>query len=154
MTKRYVVVIAMLLALALPLASAASADEISGSGTIWVKGAGLTILRGTGGIQIEGHGMGLVWVKGAEHLQATGEGHRWEIPETGATVFWGWSGSISASGHQMNVWMTGGSIEFTASGTGKVYLRGRGTYALNGHEGAWSSAGDTLPLNDSSTESQ
>ena len=41
MTKRSVVVIAMLLALVLPLASTASADEISGSGTISDKGAGL-----------------------------------------------------------------------------------------------------------------
>ena len=41
MTKRSVVVIAMLLALVLLLASAASADELSGSGTISAQGAGL-----------------------------------------------------------------------------------------------------------------
>ena len=41
MTKTSVVVIAMLLALVLPLASTASADEISGGGTISAQGAGL-----------------------------------------------------------------------------------------------------------------
>ena len=40
----------------------------------------------------------------------------------------------------------GGLIEFTASATGKVYLRGRGTYELNGHEGEWNPMGEVLPI--------
>jgi hypothetical protein len=140
------VVVAVVAVLALLLTSTVSAEEISGTGTISARGAGLAILRGTGEVEIEGHGVGMVWVKGAETLEASGEGYRWEVPETGATVFLGWSGSIYASGHEMTVWMVGGLIEFTASGTGKVYLRGRGTYVLNGHEGAWSPMGEVLQL--------
>ena len=146
MKKRSMIVLAALLVLALLLTSTVSAEEISGTGTIWAKGAGLAILRGTGEVDIQGHGVGIVWVKDAETIEASGEGYRWEVPETGATVFLGWSGAIYASGHEMTVWMAGGLIEFTASGTGKVYLRGRGTYVLNGHAGAWNPMGEVLQL--------
>jgi hypothetical protein len=146
MKKRTSVIMALLLALALSLAPAAGAEEFSGRGTISARGAGLAIIRGTGQVEIEGHGVGIVWVKDAERLDASGDGYRWEIPETGTTVFLGWSGSIHTSGHDMTIWMAGGLIEFTASGQGKVYLRGRGTYVLNGHEGAWNPMGELLQL--------
>jgi len=146
MKRRTIVIMALLLALALSLASTASAEEIGGRGTISARGAGLAIIRGTGEVEIEGHGVGIVWVKDAERLEASGDGYRWEVPETGAPVFLGWSGSIHPSGHGMTVWMAGGLIEFTASGTGKVYLRGRGTYVLNGHEGTWNPMGELLRL--------
>jgi hypothetical protein len=64
----------------------------------------------------------------------------------GATVIWGWSGRICASGDDMNVWMRGGLIEFTASGTGWLYLRGHGRYEVNGHEGSWGPTGELLSL--------
>ena len=146
MKKRGIVLIALLLALTLPLTSAASADEFSGTGTIWAQGAGLALLRGSGEVEIQGHGVGIVWVKDAETLEASGEGHRWEIEETGATVFCGWSGTIYASGHNVTVWMAGGLIEFTASGTGRVYLQGHGSYEINGHQGIWSPMGEVLRL--------
>jgi hypothetical protein len=144
--RKTIVLVGLTVALTLLMASTVSAKEISGTGTISADGAGLAILRGTGEVDIQGHGVGIVWVKSAETLEASGEGYRWEIPETGATVFLGWSGSVYASGHEMTVWMAGGLIEFTASGTGKVYLRGRGTYVLNGHEGEWSPMGELLQL--------
>jgi hypothetical protein len=146
MKRRSIVVVGMVIALVLLMTSTVSAEEISGTGTLSARGAGLAIVRGTGEVQVDGHGVGIVWVKDAETLEASGEGYRWEIPETGATVFLGWTGSIYASGHEMTVWMAGGLIEFTASGTGKVYLRGRGTYELNGHEGEWNPMGQVLQL--------
>ncbi len=144
--KRTTLLLAAVVALSLPLALTASAEEISGTGTIWAKGAGLAVLRGHGEIEIEGHGVGVVWVKDAEMLQASGRGHKWEAPSSNATVFWGWSGTIHTSGDRITVWITGGMIEFTASGTGKVYLRGRGRYKVNGHEGLWSPGGEVLRL--------
>lgn len=146
MKKRTTLLLAVVVALSLPLASSASAEEITGTGTIWAKDAGLAVLRGHGEIDIEAHGVGVVWVKDAERLEASGRGHRWTVPGSGATVFWGWSGTIHASGDRITVWMTGGVIEFTASGTGKVYLRGRGRYEVNGHEGLWSPGGEVLRL--------
>ncbi len=104
MKKRTIILVAMLLALSLSLASTASADEISGTGTIWAKGVGLAILRGDGEINIQGHGVGIIWIKNAETLDATGHGHRWEA-RGGATVFWGWWGKIQASGDNITVWM-------------------------------------------------
>ena len=107
MKRRSIVVAGVAIALALLLTSTASAEEISGTGTLSARGAGLAILRGTGDVQVAGHGVGIVWVKDAETLEASGEGYRWEVPETGATVFLGWTGSICASGHEMTVWMAG-----------------------------------------------
>jgi hypothetical protein len=144
--KRGVLVIVTLLALALLVAPVASAGEFTGSGTMSARGVGLVVLRGSGRVEIDGHGAGLVWVKGAETLDASGEGHRWEIPERGSTVFVGWSGTVLASGHGMTVWVAGGLVEFTATGTGTVYLRGHGTYVLNHRAAEWSSTGSTLGL--------
>jgi hypothetical protein len=146
MKKRSIIVAAPLIALVVTITATASAEEIGGRGTIWAEGLGLAILRGSGEVQIQSHGAGLVWVKDAESLEATGEGHKWEIPETKATVLAGWSGTIRISGHNMTIWMVGGVIEFTASGAGRVYLRGRGTYEINGSQGVWSSMGEILPL--------
>jgi hypothetical protein len=146
MKKRNVVLMVLLLTLTLPLASTASADQFSGTGTIWAQGAGLAFLRGSGEVEIQGHGVGIVWVKDAETLEAAGEGHRWEIAATGATVFSGWSGTIHVSGHNVTVWMAGGLIEFTASGTGKVYLQGHGSYEIDGHQGTWNPTGQVLRL--------
>jgi hypothetical protein len=146
MKKRTTLLLVVVVALSLALASSASADEITGRGTIGAKGAGLAVLRGDGEIEIEAHGVGVVWVKGGERLEASGRGHKWDVPGSDATVFWGWSGTIHTSGNRITVWMTGGVIEFTASGTGKVYLRGRGRYEVNGHEGLWSPGGEVLRL--------
>jgi hypothetical protein len=153
MKNRIVALLALLLVLTLPLASSASAEGFSGTGTIWAQGAGIAFLRGSGEVEIQGHGVGIVWVKDAETLEARGEGHRWEIAATGATVFSGWSGTIYLSGHNVTVWMAGGLIEFTASGTGKVYLQGHGSYEINGHQGAWSPTGEVLRL-DAATQLQ
>ena len=144
--KRTTLLLAVVVALSLPLAFTASAEEISGTGTIWAKGAGLAVLRGDGKIEIGAHGVGVVWIKDAERLEASGRGHKWEVPGGNVTVLWGWSGTIHASGDRITVWMTGGMIEFTASGTGKVYLRGRGRSEVNGQEGLWSPGGEVLRL--------
>ena len=145
MTKRSVILLAVLLALSLALASTASAKEVSGSGTIWAKGVGQAVLRGDGEIRLRCHGLCSVWVKNAETLEACGRGHRADSPG-GGTRFWGWRGTIHASGEDLTVSMRGGLIEFTATGTGTVFLRGYGRYEVNHHQGFWSPSGETLIL--------
>ena len=145
MKRRATILMAVLLVLSLGLASAASADELDGSGTIWAKGVGQARVSGHGEIRVRCHGAGIVWVKNAEVLRATGNGRKWQAPG-GATVFWGWSGTVYASGVDITVWMTGGLIEFTAAGTGRVYLQGRGKYRVNGVEGFWSLTEETLSM--------
>ena len=140
------IVLLVAVALCLLLAPTASAEQFGGTGTIWAKGAGLAILRGDGEIEIEGHGVGVVWIRNAETLEASDNGHKWEVPSGNATLFWGWSGTIQASGQSIAVWMTGGLIEFAASGTGRVYLSGDGSYEINGHEGFWSPIGEVIGL--------
>jgi hypothetical protein len=145
MKKRSVVLLAVLLALSLTLASTASAKEVSGTGTIWARGVGQAVLHGDGEISIRCHGLCSVWVKNAEALEAWGRGHRADLPG-GGTRFWGWKGTIRAAGEDMTVSMRGGLIEFTATGTGKVFLKGHGKYDLNHHQGFWGPAGETLIL--------
>ncbi len=145
MKKWTMVLMAVLLVLSVAAPSTASAEGVSGSGTIWANGAGQAMLSGHGEIRIHCHGAGIVLVKNVETLRAMGHGHKWQAAG-GATVYWGWSGTIYASGQDITVWMSGGVIEFTASGTGKVYLQGRGKYRVNGSEGFWSPTGQILSL--------
>jgi len=42
--------------------------------------------------------------------------------------------------------MQGGIIEFSATGKGTVFLKGRGRYVINGEEGLWSPEGVQLEL--------
>jgi hypothetical protein len=145
MKKRSAIVLAVLLALSLALASPASAKEVSGTGTLWAKGVGQAVLRGDGEIRLRCHGLCSVWVKNADTLEAWGLGHREDLPGSG-TRFWGWKGSVYASGEDMTVSIRGGLIEFTATGTGKVFLKGYGRYEVNHHQGFWSPSGETLIL--------
>ena len=145
MKKRVVILVTLLLTFGLCLVSTASADQISGAGTIWAKGVGEAIIRGDGEVEIVVHGVATVWAKNTETLEVRGRGQRWEAPG-GATVLWGWSGTIYASGEHMTVWMRGGLIEFTASGTGWVYLRGHGKYETSGHKGFWRPTGEILSM--------
>jgi hypothetical protein len=105
----------------------------------------VAILHGDDEIQIQGNGVGIVCVKNAQALDAVGEGHRWE-GSGDATLFWGWSGTIYASGDSMTVCMAGGLIEFSASGTVWAYLRGHGRYEANGHGGFWNPTSEILDL--------
>jgi hypothetical protein len=84
MRKKMIVLWAPVVALCLPLASPVGAGEISGTGTIWAKGAGLAILRGNGEIVIRAHGVGIVWIKDANSLEASGRLPAATLPSYGA----------------------------------------------------------------------
>ena len=139
------VMVNLLLVLSLGFTVVAEAGPIHGTGRIWAKGAGYARVRGDGVVNIAGHGAATVWVKGADTLRAVGEGRRWELPD-GTVVFAGWQGLIHAEGDALSVRMLGGIIEFTAEGTGWVFLKGRGTYVVNGEPGYWTLEGVRLAL--------
>ena len=143
--KRMMFVLLALVAVSLVFALTASAETVKGTGTITAQGSGMAIVHGDGEVVIHGHGGGSVYVKGADVLQAVGIGMRSDLPG-GGVLFLGWRGTIRAAGDDLAVWMMGKSVEFTATGTGWVYLQGRGTYTINGEDGEWTARGEHLPL--------
>ncbi|MFQ6013933.1 MAG: hypothetical protein ACE5NP_00640 [Anaerolineae bacterium] len=145
MKKRMLILVLVALVASLGFATVAAAKTIEGTGTLTAKGAGIAVVHGDGSVEIQGHGVGVVWVKNAESLEAHGHGIRKELPG-GAVLFAGWSGQISASGSNLTVRMKGGRIEFTATGTGWVYLKGRGTYEIGDRSGRWSANGTLIRL--------
>ena len=145
MRHRVLVMVSLLLVLSLGFTAVAEASPIHGTGRIWAKGAGYAVVKGDGVVNVVGHGAAIVWIKGADTLRAIGEGRRWDLPD-GTVVFAGWRGLIHAEGDSLLVKMLGGIIEFTAEGTGWVFLKGRGTYMVNGEPGYWILDGVRLAL--------
>ena len=145
MKKKLVLVMALTLVALVVFPVVASADVFEGEGSITARGVGVAIVHGEGEVEIVGHGIGLVHVRNATRLEASGRGYRRDLPGGGA-VFMGWRGEIHAAGTELKVRMCGGLIEFTAEGTGWVFLRGRGTYEINGESYDWSTEGARVSL--------
>jgi hypothetical protein len=143
--KRMLMIGLAVLALCLVTVAAVQADKLEGSGTIRAIGAGLSRVHGTGRVDIAAKGIGTVWVRNARTIQATGRGFRQDLPG-GVTLFAGWAGRIHIAGEGMTVEMAGGVIEFKATGTGTVFLQGRGRYWVAGQAYDWTSAGVTANL--------
>jgi len=121
--------------LAQPVFAASGTRKFVGHGTLFAAGAGEALLRGDGTITITGKGAGSIWVKGAEAIDVHGEGTKYEY--MGGTLYVGWRGRIQVSGSQLEVHITGALIEFTATGTGRAFLRGDGVYRIWGCSGDW-----------------
>jgi hypothetical protein len=145
MRHRVLLMVSLLLLLSLGFTAVAAAADIEGTGRIWAKGAGYARIRGDGVVNVVGHGAAVVWIRGADTLRAVGDGRRWELPN-GTVVYAGWRGLIHAEGDGLSIRMLGGIIEFTAEGTGWLYLRGRGEYIVNGEFGHWTLEGVRLAL--------
>jgi hypothetical protein len=143
--KRSVKILTVVLVLGLLTAAVVSAEQVQGSGTIKAIGAGMARVEGNGRVEIRALGVGTVWMRNADTLKAAGRGIRWDLPG-GSVCFIGWSGHIEAAGEEMVVNMMGTLIEFKASGSGTVHLKGRGHYWINGREGLWSPHGATVQL--------
>ena len=145
MNKKLVLVIALTLVTMVVFPVAARAEVFEGEGSITARGVGVAIVQGEGEIEIIGQGIGIVHIRDATRLKASGNGFRRDLPG-GGVVFRGWRGEIHAAGTEVKVRMYGGLIEFTAEGTGWVFLRGRGTYEINGASYDWSTEGARVSL--------
>ena len=143
--RRFFMIGIVVLALGLLTAAVVQADKLEGTGTIRAIGAGLARVHGTGRVDIAAKGVGTVWVRNARTIQATGRGSRQDLPG-GITLFAGWAGHIHVAGEGMTVEMAGGIIEFKATGTGTVFLQGRGRYWVAGQACDWTPAGVTANL--------
>ena len=144
--KSLIVLTLVVLMLGFGLAEAAEGKVMVGSGTLRTEGRGLARLEcREAEVSIMGRGVGVIVIKGAEVVRAEGRGRRINQPD-GTVYLYGWEGSVFVSGERMLVRIEGGHIEFTATGTGRAFLRGQGSYWVNGREHAWSEDGDTIEM--------
>lgn len=142
---RLIVVLAFMMLLMSGVTSLA--ENVQGEGRIRAKGVGTAVVRGTGKVEIRVQGVAVIYVKGASDLVASGSGFRKDL-EGGGVFLAGWKGKISVVGEEMVVAMRGGTIEFSAIGTGSVYLKGRGEYEIDGDTDDWSLIGTSIQLGD------
>ncbi|GAB4111326.1 MAG: hypothetical protein OHK0050_09670 [Roseiflexaceae bacterium] len=138
---RILFALAMAMAL-IALANTTFAAEETGIGSITAKGAGSAKLTSSGTITIAG-GAGIVWVTGDADISTSGRGRRTTLPD-GTIRLTGYSGTITISGESLVVRIEGGAINLTATGTGSVLLKGRGSYQVGDTTGTWSKSGTSV----------
>jgi hypothetical protein len=143
--KRLMSVVVMVLVLGLVGTVAVNAESMEGTGSIRAWGAGIATVAGDASVNVRGLGVGTISVRGAETLKAAGRGFRWDLPDD-LVLFMGWSGYVHAAGENIRVTMVGGLIEFGASGTGTVFLKGRGHYWTGDGNGEWTVEGVTIDM--------
>lgn len=108
------------------------------------NGYGLAIVGGWGSVDIHAHGASVIWIRGADTLEITGDGER-EDMDDGVVKLTDWTGEIHAEGERLIVRMVGGKLDFTASGRGRAFLQGYGTFQADDHEGRWAWRGVHIP---------
>ncbi len=128
--------------LAAAMAVPALAQTASGTGTLTAQGEGRAQVRcAECDITLTGNGLlTILDTTGAAEIGVAGNGQR-EVRETSrgtVYVFRGFDGTASVSGEHLAVALRGDEIDLTATGTGRVWLRGEGTYTVNGETNAWS----------------
>ena len=109
----------------------------SGTGTLDAQGRGLAGLSGNGTVKVSGSGT--LWIKdsgGDAVTQVTGAGRATKFPG-GWTRYAGLKGDAAVHGSDIQVEITGVNINLHAEGTGKFYLRGKGTFTTGATSGTW-----------------
>ncbi len=114
-------------------AAPASAAVVAGSGTLTANGTGVVGVRGAGD-ETASATNGIILVKdigGGATIDITGAtGH---APYGEFTAYFGFT-SAHVSGSQIAVVVVGQNINLTATGRGWAYLKGNGTFSVNGGE--------------------
>lgn len=133
--------------LAIPLAAFAQVGA-SGSGTVTAQGDGSAGLRGEGWVRISGSGVLVIRDRGGDALiEVSGSGTK--ATRGATTIYRGFNGEAYVSGSSISIALRGTGISLEAAGTGKVGLRGTGTYSFGGESGVWTAGGVNLSLDGS-----
>lgn len=115
---------------------AAFAQTATGAGTLTASGEGVANIVGSGTVEID-HGAGVIWVRGADSIDTNGKGRRTELAD-GTIRLTGVTDGATIIGTEMGVRVHGYNVNLTATGSGSVWLRGRGSYETgNGDSGLW-----------------
>lgn len=153
--KRSMIFLSMALVTLMALPGVALAQvNVSGTGTLEAEGRGLAVVQGNGTIVISGSGvLDILDIAGDARIDIQGGGTRELTTQRDRQVvrYRGFDGLATISGSHVVVRLRGTEIELNATGTGRAYLRGEGTYTLNGVSGEWTRAGVPLRLGQAST---
>jgi hypothetical protein len=142
------IVSSIVLSLLLVVTAFAGDELFKGKGTISAQGNGLVKLKGTSDIEISGDG--LLWIVDCSidenlEVQVQGDGEKMQTPGF-IWAYRGFNGTATISGGPMKVVLQGKDIDFTATGKGKLYLRGVGTYQRGDQINEWSELGEELTI--------
>lgn len=141
-------VITIVLFLLLVVMAFAGDEVFKGKGTISAQGNGVIKLKGSGDIEISGDGV--LWIVDCsidENLQVQVQGAGEKMMTPGFIyAYRGFNGTATVSGGPMKMVLQGKDIDFTASGKGKLYLRGKGTYQRGNLVKEWSEFGEEITI--------
>lgn len=151
-SKRTILILVVVLA-SLLMVAAVSADTVAGEGWINAQGRGRAAVQGDVGV-LRISGRGSLWYKDEGELDEpviTGRGKCIEYPKSGWVQCVGFNGEASISdADQFTIALIGKNIHLFASGEGRVYLKGRGSYQVGRGpdvvDGTWSETGEYLTL--------
>lgn len=144
-SKLFLGLAVLALLVAFPLSAAFAQEETPPpEHTLTADGYGLAIFGGRGTVDIHAHGASVIWIRGADTLEISGDGER-EDTDDGVVKLTDWEGEIHAEGERLVVRMVGGKLDFTATGRGRAFLQGYGTFQVDDHEGRWSWRGVHIP---------
>lgn len=137
MYKKKSLWIVLLLLASLFIVTAVSADYAEGTGWIEAHGSGVAGLKGNiNTVRISGSGT-LYYHDGGETdtPTVTGVGRKIELPN-GWVKWVGFHGTFSLQdADHVKIALHGRNIDLYASGTGSVWLRGKGTYTIGHPDG-------------------
>jgi len=146
--KRYLagsLMVALAVVLVFPVLS--EAKDFTGEGTLRAEGRGEIRAHGRGAVEYRLHGVGRLAVhhRLANRIEARGEGTRRVDGRT--VIFRGYRGTVSVVGPKIAAHFAGGPVKFHAKGHGRVTLKGKGKYWVNGAGPApWKPGGVTVVL--------
>lgn len=113
------------------------AESDGGEGVLVAEGDGIVGVRGNGTINITGNGV--LWIvdhEGDAEIEVSGEGRKQELAN-GRTRYVGFEGEAMVSGSRVTVVLSGYDITLEASGIGRFWLRGEGSFSTGAIEGDW-----------------
>ncbi|MEM9953527.1 MAG: hypothetical protein AAF846_18105 [Chloroflexota bacterium] len=149
MKNRFFVVVFAVLCLI--VAAPSLAQVARGSGAVEADGNGRALAICTNECTVELSGTGVLAILSLDGsvevtIDGTGIAEDRETEWGTAQVYAGFNGTATISGDFFAVSLRGVNITLDAEGTGRIHLRGNGTYVVNGETGEWSEEGESVPL--------
>ena len=151
MKRQYLFLVGVIVAmLMMAVPSFAQQIQAVGQGTVTANGNGrAAIMCSSCEVTLSGDGLlAILDSEGDSEVSISGAGRsaQRETDWGTATVYQGFNGSVTIRGAFVGLALRGDNISLSATGTGRVWLRGQGTYTLNGQNGNWQETGSALTV--------
>ena len=148
MKRKMLIALSIVLIASGALTATASAESLTGKGTLEAWGDGVAGVHGRGRVHVTGQG--ILWIKdvaGDAEWTASGRGEK-RVFENGWIEYVGFHGEFDMTGRNIVVILSGNNIHLTATGRGRVVLWGQGHYRVGRRTGEWSPDMQALSLSE------